>query len=158
MARIFEISERKVQMLARDGVIPKAKHGHYELIPCVQGYLRHLRGVAAGHKSEDGVDLVAQRARLASEQADGYALKNAHLRGELVPVSEVEAAWTSLNSAVQRALLTLASTVAPLVAAENESRVCEGIVREHIQRALSELSDAKIITTPTKDSRKPPID
>jgi hypothetical protein len=38
-------------------------------------------------------DLDRERARLAKEQADGHELKNAQLRGELLPADEVVAGW-----------------------------------------------------------------
>src|SRR3954451_13323683 len=38
-------------------------------------------------------DLDRDRARLAREQADGHELRNAQLRGELLPAAEVVAGW-----------------------------------------------------------------
>lgn len=49
-------------------------------------YTRHLREIAAGRKSEGAGDLVAERTRLAKEQADRIALQNAITTRSLVPV------------------------------------------------------------------------
>jgi len=145
VARIMDVSERRVQVLARDGIIPKAKHGQYDLIACVQSYIRHLRGVAAGHTSQDGkLDLTEERARLAKEQADAQEMKNRQTRAELIPASDQEAALIALASSVQRRVLGVPTKVAPLVALETEAQVCESIVREHIEDALHELADAEI--------------
>ena len=49
----------------------------------------------AGGGTADGerpIDLNAERARLAKEQADGQALKNAVLRSQLLPADQVESA------------------------------------------------------------------
>jgi phage terminase Nu1 subunit (DNA packaging protein) len=46
---------------------------------------------AAGLEPSDDLDLNAERARLAREQADGQAIKNAVARGELLPAEEVAA-------------------------------------------------------------------
>jgi terminase small subunit / prophage DNA-packing protein len=96
---VLDLSERNVRQLAREGKMPKAKHGEYDLIACVQGYIRHLRAVAAGHKSEDSkLDLTEERARLAKEQADAQELENAVSREELVPATVVEgSAWRSMT-------------------------------------------------------------
>jgi phage terminase Nu1 subunit (DNA packaging protein) len=52
--------------------------------------------LASGKKqSEEKIGLNAERARLAKEQADGQALRNAVARGELLPADRVENVWMS---------------------------------------------------------------
>lgn len=153
VARLLDVTERQVYELARDGTIPRAQRGRYDLVACVRAYIRHLREVAAGRQSRDGkLDLPAERARLAREQADHQSMKNALLRKELVPVSDVETAFTTVHSAVQQRLLGIPSVVAPLVAIEEEARTCEAIIREHIEEALQEIADAEIDVTYTADA------
>lgn len=43
IADLLMVSERRVQQLAKEGVIPKAERGRYELVPTVQGYIRYLQ-------------------------------------------------------------------------------------------------------------------
>jgi len=43
LADIMNISTRRVQQLANQGVIPKSKGGMYDYLPCIQGYLAYLR-------------------------------------------------------------------------------------------------------------------
>lgn len=52
-------------------------------------YTRHLREIAAGRKSEGSGDLVAERTRLAKEQADRIALQNAIARREHAPIGVI---------------------------------------------------------------------
>ena len=46
IARLLDLSERRVQQLSREGVIPKAERGQYDLIGSVRGYVRYLRDQA----------------------------------------------------------------------------------------------------------------
>ena len=41
IARLLDLSERRVQQLSRKGVIPKAERGQYDLIGSVRGYVRY---------------------------------------------------------------------------------------------------------------------
>lgn len=145
VATLLELSERQVYELAKRGTIPRAERGRYDLIACVRAYVRHLREVAAGRASDDGrSDIVAERARLAAAQADQYELKNAQLRGDLVPADDIESASVAIHSAVQRRLLAVPRNAAPLVAVENDARACENIIREHIEEALEEIADLQL--------------
>jgi terminase small subunit / prophage DNA-packing protein len=50
-----------------------------------------------------------QRVRIAKEQADALALKNAALRGELLDTKEVEATWSSALREVRATMLAVPS-------------------------------------------------
>ena len=60
--------------------------------------------------------LTTERARLAREQADAQALKNAALRRELVPAAEVERAWTDILRQVRSRVLAVPSRLRQAVA------------------------------------------
>jgi phage terminase Nu1 subunit (DNA packaging protein) len=149
VSRVLGITERQVYNLARDGKIPRASRGRYDVLACVRSYLSHLREVAAGRSSGgDGVaDLVGERARLAREQADAQAMKNAQRRGELASVFELEQLLVSVHSVIQRRLLACPTALAPLVAVENDARVCERIIREEIVSALQSIADTRVKIT-----------
>ena len=53
----------------------------------------------------------SERDRLAREQADAVALKNARLRGELVPAAEVEKAWSDILRRVRSKVLAVPARV-----------------------------------------------
>ena len=48
IAKLLILTERQVQSLAKDGVLPKAERGRYVLVPVVQSYIRYLRERAIG--------------------------------------------------------------------------------------------------------------
>ena len=50
IAKLLDLSERRVQQLSREGVIPKAERGQYDLIGSVRGYVRYLRDHRHRHR------------------------------------------------------------------------------------------------------------
>ena len=65
LAKLLDLTPRRVQQLAKEGVIPKpATRGQYDIIPSVVAYIRHLRAVASG----DGGDLLTEKTRLARKK------------------------------------------------------------------------------------------
>ena len=53
IAKLLMLTERRVQQLTADGVIPKPERGRYELIPAVQGYIKYLRARTLGADALD---------------------------------------------------------------------------------------------------------
>lgn len=81
------VSRQAIGDLVKRGVLDMSEPAS----KCLVKYCAHLREVAAGRSSgDDDLDLVTERARLASEQADKIAMQNAVTRQELAPVHVVE--------------------------------------------------------------------
>ena len=69
IAKLLDLSERRVQQLSREGVIPKAERGQYDLIGSVRGYVRYLRDQAV--RAQAGApDYASERARYIRARAD----------------------------------------------------------------------------------------
>lgn len=91
---LFDISPAALTDLKKRGIAVHMAHDTYDLTATTRAYVQHLRGMAAGWGTgEKAANLTSERARLAKEQADAQAIKNAKLRGELVEASEVERTW-----------------------------------------------------------------
>lgn len=43
LAKLFGLTERRIQQLAADGTIPKSERGEYPLAAAIQGYIRSLK-------------------------------------------------------------------------------------------------------------------
>lgn len=82
LAAHLDLSERSVrELLGELGV----DHRQSTLAEIRVAYIRKLREIAAGRAAEGGLDLAAERARLAREHADKVAMQNAVTRSELAP-------------------------------------------------------------------------
>lgn len=88
LARVLNVTSRRIQQLAKEGVIPRSDgeiRGKYPLGASISAYIVNLQRQVSG--DDDGETLTLERARLAREQADKIAMQNAVSRKELAPVS-----------------------------------------------------------------------
>lgn len=142
IAAHLDLTDRTVRDLKKRGVFNADGRGQLDLDACRVAYIRHLRERAAGRTSDEaeaeGLDLVAEKARLAKEQADHYAMRNAEKRGELVPVADYTAAVLSVIEMVKAKLLRI-----PAKVAKTDSRL-KGRIADALEDALDELSAARI--------------
>src|SRR3990170_7178007 len=98
IAKLLDLSIRRVYQLTNEGVIPKAEKGRYELVPAVQGYIRYLRDRAIGPDALPDESARASRARLLKAQAEAQEMENAKVRGDLPPPDLVSRSWAEMAS------------------------------------------------------------
>jgi phage terminase Nu1 subunit (DNA packaging protein) len=150
LARLFELSPRRIQQLADDGVIPRVERGRYELVGAVRGYIKHLREKAfAGDLGADAYS--TQRARLTKARADMAELEQRQLAKELIPADDIEAAWSAVTLALRARLLSIPTKAVPrLLAAKDAVQISE-ILRDQISEALDDLANVRVeVTTPVR--------
>jgi hypothetical protein len=140
IAKLLLISERRVQQLVKDGVIPKTEHGRYELAPTVQGYVRYLQERSLGRPSAPE-DYHNEKARLVKLQADRAELEVEELQGRLVRADDVSRHWYDMINACKNRLLSVPSRAAPVVSSESSAGMCQQIIDDLIRESLEELSE-----------------
>ena len=100
LAEFLNLTARRVQQLASDGVIPRTDRGAYELAPAVRAYVRYLQGIAGG-KGTEAEDLQRERTALARVQREEIELRILEKRRTLIPATEIEPAWLALVAAAR---------------------------------------------------------
>jgi phage terminase Nu1 subunit (DNA packaging protein) len=160
IARLLDLTERRVQQLAREGVIPPAarsgaERGRYDLVGAVRGYVHYLREQAA--RSQAGTaDFGAERARLVKAKADLAEMDAGARRSDLLPAADVEAAWIAVLERLRARLLVLPDRLAPLVHEETTIAGARASIRETIAEALTELSSLPVDRAPDPEGEPPP--
>lgn len=151
VAAHLDLSDRSIRDLVSRNIIPGASHGNWDLDACRVAYIRHLRAVAAAHKSAGGdgqeLDYIAEKARLAKAQADGQELKNAQTRGELLPAADVVLAIQNVFGRVRARLLSLPTKAASLVMSLRTPAEAKKELTALVHEALAELSSQEIIAS-----------
>ena len=84
LADLLELTPRRVQQLAAEGVFPKMARGRYPLVECVRAYIGYWRERAEGRFTDNELD----EARLRREQLE--------VRKKMVEVAKVEGAVVDL--------------------------------------------------------------
>lgn len=149
IARLLDLTERRVQQLARDGVIPASTRsgpdrGRYDLVGTVRGYVRYLREQAT--RSQTGTaDFGVERARLIKAKADLAEMDAQIRRGDLLPAGDVEEAWIAVLARLRARLLVLPDRLAPLVHEETTIAGTRAQIRDAIAEALAELASLPAI-------------
>ena len=144
IARLLDLSERRVQQLSREGVIPKAERGRYDLVGAVRGYVAYLRDLAV--KAQAGApDFGVERARLIKAKADLAEMEADGRRGELLPAEAVEAAWIAVLARLRARLLVLPDRLAPLCVEETTIAGVRDQIRKAVREALDELATTPVV-------------
>lgn len=139
VSRHIGVSPKYVQDLINDGVIERKPRGEYDLDVCRDAYIGKLRAAAAGRASSGDLDLSAERARLAKEQADAKEMENAVERGDLVYIEDVAKQIENQLTKVRTRLLAVPTKVAPEAHASATVREVQSVIEEAIVGALNEL-------------------
>jgi phage terminase Nu1 subunit (DNA packaging protein) len=145
VAKLLLLTERRVQQLTREGVLPRADRGRYELAPVVQAYVRYLRDRALPGEAE-GVseDFQKARARRTAAEANMAEMRAAEARGELIPAQDVREVLTSVLGRVRSKLLSLPAKLAPQMVNLGSVVHAEEHIRGAVHEALAELAGTQV--------------
>lgn len=140
-AALCGITSRRLRQLdSEDDPPPKDVNGKYPAREFGDWLKRrHLSGlIPVG----DGkvLDLNAERARLAKEQADKTALENEEKRGVMVDVREIVDRWAAVGTNIKARLLSIPTKAAPLVLGCKTLPQVREVLAQLINDVLSELS------------------
>lgn len=150
-AHLF-VGMTRLRQLQREGVLPRANSADWNLDALRHRYIEHLRAVKGNHAhlrnaapaaTDDEPDLNVERAKLAREQREGHALRNAVSRGELIPAADVVEGWQSAIARARSLLLGIPTSAAEelaVLAAQGPAAVRERLA-DLVHGALEELAD-----------------
>ena len=108
MAEILGVSERHLRRLVEDGNVTEFSHGHFKLLPTVQGYINYLHSQLGG-----GDDYNVERARLTRAKREDAELELQLKRNELHRAADVEFIMGNMLAAFKAKLETLPHKVLP---------------------------------------------
>lgn len=103
-------------------------------------YIRHLRGQAAGHKSEDGLDLVRERVLTERVDRELKQLQVAEKRGLLINVDQLEPELMNMVGAFRAELLARDDKLSSELSTLYGIDVDVAILNEHTFAALEQLA------------------
>lgn len=146
IAKLLMLTERRVQQLSKDGVIPKAERGRYELAPSVQGYIRFLQDRMSGNASQvDSIDYHKEKARKIKAEADIAEIEAKKRRAEAIDAQEVKRAWQLILGEVRANMIgTTPPRIAQLIRGLEDETEIKRIVREEIELAMTVASETGV--------------
>jgi len=103
---------------------------------------------AAGHVSEDGLDLVQERAKLAKENRETASLKNAELRADLVRSDEIRRTLFSAARSIRNSFQTIADRVSMPIAGMSDQHDIHDLIDCEIMQVLEDMDKAWMALLP----------
>ena len=144
IAKLLMLSDRRVQQLTKEGVIPKAERGRYELAPAVQGYIRYLQERSL-RSDQSPIDYHTEKARLTKAQADRAEAETAKITGEVVSVRQVERNLATLFAEVTANMRNIPTRVASALVGNTDEREVKAVLLREIDSVLTALADSDIL-------------
>jgi phage terminase Nu1 subunit (DNA packaging protein) len=139
LCELLGVSAKSISQFSASGVVARVSHGKYDLKASIAGYVAHRIAVATAHGPSASVASVAEaRVRLLKLQGDKVAREVQVAAGELVPIAQVEAAWTAIARRVRGAMLALSARLSGKLSLSREAVV---VVDDEVRAALTELAD-----------------
>src|SRR6516164_4218264 len=152
--RAADLLEKDRQTLVRAlrHVPPDAgtpKRPLYRLATVVNALVAYQTKPDGRHGRGDEARLAAERARLAREQTEAVALKNAATRGDLIPVAVVKRSAGIIITAFRERCLSIPGKIAASCEMRTRGEI-EEIVRGEVYEALEELSAPILVDPPAQ--------
>ncbi len=130
---LLNLSARRVQQLANDGIIIKHGRGKYDLTKSVINYCVFLQDGNNDNKS----DFNLENTRLTKERADAAEMENAKNRGELKNWNDVVLLNDEIAQIVITALSSIPNRTCSTIAAQTRLPVEQ--VRELLENEINDI-------------------
>ncbi len=144
IAKLFDLTERRVQQLAQEGVIPKSTKGKYELVPTVKGYINYLRERSLGKDSPTN-DFHNDKQKLLKAQVIKLEMETGVMSKDLLPKELVKNSFFNIVSRCRSVLLNIPSKLAQEVIGLREPLEAEKLIKNVVYEALDELYTCDVI-------------
>lgn len=148
IAKLFDLDVRRVQQLAKEGILPAASQRPYkfDLLPTVKAYIRHLRDRANGKeaKTADTVKAEADKLRAEADLKQSKAkiaeLQLKELEGKMHRSEDVEALTNDLVYTARSMIMALPGRLAMDVVQAGSANEASALIRTECYKILDELA------------------
>ena len=152
LAKLFGLTERRVQQLAEDEIAERISRGKYKFIPSLKNYIESLKSAYGEIEDEDGnikqVDLnelkIKKQIGLIDIQTRDRKLKYRKTKGELYEAKDVENVWARNIGICKAKLINIAPRLAPILKGEEDSKIIEQKIDFEVTQALESMADINV--------------
>lgn len=147
LARLLDITPRRVNQLAGDGILTRARDevgkelsGRWEMVPNVHAYIKHLRGQARLDDESNATFVSLRNSRLASE-AEMADLRLRELKGELLRRDDVDFWISNTLTAFKARIQAIAARISGRLRGKTKFKEIYATIKTETDLALEELSN-----------------
>lgn len=149
MAKLLMVSERRVQQLAKEGVIPRADRGRYELVPTVQGYIKYLQDRCSGEAV--AYDYAVEKARLTKAQADLAEIEVARARQDVVSLAQIGRNLQGLFTVVKTNIRNVPGRIVSSLVGLTDERRIKSLLLAELDQVLETMAETDLGVEPSED-------
>ena len=148
IAKLFDLDVRRVQQLAKEGILPAASQRPYkfDLLPTVKAYIRYLRDRANGKEAKTADTVKAEADKLLAEadlkqsKAKIAELQLKELEGKMHRSEDVEALTNDLVYTARSMIMALPGRLAMDVVQAGSANEASALIRTECYKILDELA------------------
>nr|WP_278429990.1 hypothetical protein [Brevibacillus laterosporus] len=139
LSEIFDLSARRVQQLAEEGIFVREKRGKYRAIESMRNYIRFLQN--NNSDSESDVDYYEEKALHERAKREKAEIEVALLKGHMHKAEDVAAVMNDMVASCRAKLLSLPTKLAPSLLGKDDVSHVRELISKEIREALDELSN-----------------
>lgn len=147
LAEILGLSDRRIRVLANDGIVFKTKPARYDLKKSVKGYIDFIKDTKKEEKQGlDKIKLAREAEALMHDKLKKRKteLQVMQIEREMLFTKDVITMWADFAAMVKAKLLNIPTKLAPqLVGIEDANTIKKAITGE-VAEALNEIADFDI--------------
>lgn len=137
LAGCLGVTPRRVQSMAKQGILVKVRRGVYSLEQSVQGYLFYKLETLEQSQEEKSLDEIRAAHETWKMRKTQIAVRL--MEGKVHRAEDVERLWTQCAAAVRSRLLGIPIKVSPEVAGIEDAGEIQKILQREVAEALNEL-------------------
>ncbi|BAQ11459.1 phage DNA packaging protein [Bacillus sp. OxB-1] len=141
IAKMFNLTERRVRQLVEEGVIARVGYGRFDLIDTVGKYVTFLKLASEGLDENDVAESLDYEKWLHEKaKREKAEIELAHIKNEMHRSEEVEKVLNHMVMAFRSKMLSLPTKVALMLVNKDDPKYIEAILEQNIHEALGELA------------------
>lgn len=149
IGKLFDLTERRVQQLAKEGILPAAsvKPYRFDLLITVKSYIKYLSDKANGKETKTADTLKAESNKLKAEaelkqtKAKISSMQLKELEGKMHRSEDVEAVMNDLVYTVRSMIIALPGRLAMDVMQATNANEASVIIRTECNKILEDLAN-----------------
>lgn len=141
LADVIGLDARRIQQLAKLGVVVKKGHGEYDFGASLLGLAKYYKGLHEKKEADQQDPLHIARTRLTESKAELAEIEAALARGDVIHGEVMEALWNDMVSKMRVKILGIPSRCAPQIEGVGDVKAIHQILKEACHEALAEVAD-----------------
>lgn len=137
LAECLDMTERRVQQLAKKEITVKVRRGKYDLAASVKNYIDYMTEDGKTSEERKYDDIRAEHEVVKMRKTE---LTVARMEGKLHRSVDVKRLWTNMAATVKTRLLGIPVKLAPQITGMSDTAKIQELLQQEVTDALNEVS------------------